>query len=392
VPSGFSSCLFCAEQAVADFVRNTLLYLPLGFGLHRRFGSWGVAIGFGLLLSAGVEAAQLSIPGRFSTLSDLIANGFGSAAGAFLAVSLFPQPGAGLRRKAAFVALALVTTVAFVAPALFYRYQVPDGALFGNWTPRIRGAVPYEGRLFSAELEGTSLPARRVDDSQQVRDLLGAGRPLVLEFEYVPTPSSAPVFRIPTAQRLEALRVSVDGDDLLVTEYLVADALRMDRPSIRFPDFFSDLTPGDTTRLTLSRGPDEVLRASLDGEDAREGGFTVARGWGLVYSPGRFGGVGETIVDLLWIAVTLLAVSWAAPSRSVAVGAGGALLILIGILPMGTPLLATPIAHYLAGAAGIASALILRTQAATGWRDRATVRGRPESPDRAWKGAPEPLV
>ncbi len=67
-----------------DFVLNIVLFLP--FGLLGRFLFerprvlfWLVA---GALASAAIETIQLAIPGRMSTLLDVLANGSGAALGA----------------------------------------------------------------------------------------------------------------------------------------------------------------------------------------------------------------------------------------------------------------------------------------------------------------------
>lgn len=70
-----------------DVVLNVVLFLPLGFLLERvRSGRLGV--GAIALLAAAValaaESLQLMIPGRYSALTDVAANGAGAALGAVL--------------------------------------------------------------------------------------------------------------------------------------------------------------------------------------------------------------------------------------------------------------------------------------------------------------------
>ncbi|MEX1256056.1 MAG: VanZ family protein [Gemmatimonadota bacterium] len=371
VPVGISLCLLCADRASADFIRNAMLYLPLGIAVRRSTGSLGLTITLGVLLSLGIEVTQFWIPGRFPALSDLLANGFGTAAGGFLAGALASPPEA-LQRNVAFLGIGALGLLAFTAPGFLFVPTVPDGELFGNWTPRIRGAEAYAGSLLSAELDGVPLPARRAEDSARVRALLEAGRPLALQFEYLPPHSPAPLFRIPTARRLEALRVSVDGEDLLVAEYLVADRLRLDRPTVRFSGAFTGLLSGDTIKLVVDRSGSGTPRASVEGGEPVVGGFPAARGWGLILSPGRLPRSVEAAGDLLWVAFILLAVSWAAPSPWRALAASGGLLATLALLPLFTPLLATPAAHYLAAGVGLASGRGLRALPATRWWGDAT--------------------
>jgi hypothetical protein len=67
----------------AERVLNTLLFAPLGAAiallLSRR--AWPIAILVGLALSATVEYAQLSIPGRVPDRDDVLWNTVGAAIG-----------------------------------------------------------------------------------------------------------------------------------------------------------------------------------------------------------------------------------------------------------------------------------------------------------------------
>ncbi|HWM17734.1 MAG TPA: VanZ family protein [Microbacterium sp.] len=70
----------------AEQVLNTILFVPLGVTLalllSRR--AWPVAIIAGLALSAVVEYAQGSIPGRVPDLDDVLWNTVGAAIGAIV--------------------------------------------------------------------------------------------------------------------------------------------------------------------------------------------------------------------------------------------------------------------------------------------------------------------
>lgn len=68
-----------------DFGANVLMFVPLGFllTLLLRHHWYGVALA--LVLSAGVELAQLVIPSRQPSLRDVLANVLGAAVGAALA-------------------------------------------------------------------------------------------------------------------------------------------------------------------------------------------------------------------------------------------------------------------------------------------------------------------
>lgn len=80
-----------------DILANIILFLPLGFSSYalmmrhsRPKALWGlIGIGaFSASTSLLVEVAQLFLPGRFPTLSDIIFNGFGGFLGGVFALQL----------------------------------------------------------------------------------------------------------------------------------------------------------------------------------------------------------------------------------------------------------------------------------------------------------------
>ena len=87
------------EPAFQQIVLNVLLFVPLGAAvavlLPRR--GWPVAIVIPLVLSAAVEFAQGSIPGRVTDPGDVLWNTVGGAIGV-ISVTLLRLFGSGLRR------------------------------------------------------------------------------------------------------------------------------------------------------------------------------------------------------------------------------------------------------------------------------------------------------
>ncbi len=82
-----------------EFLANIALFVPVGMFLLLLFGAggWWVAIIVSFVMTAGIETAQLGIPGRVSDDRDLIANGLGGVVGVLLAL-LLTLP-ATLRRR-----------------------------------------------------------------------------------------------------------------------------------------------------------------------------------------------------------------------------------------------------------------------------------------------------
>jgi len=78
---------FVAAYAVLEFLANVALFAPLGVLLilgWRRIPPWA-AVAIGCAGSVVIELVQLAIPSRYSTLSDVIANTLGTAAGVLVA-------------------------------------------------------------------------------------------------------------------------------------------------------------------------------------------------------------------------------------------------------------------------------------------------------------------
>ncbi|HET7735981.1 MAG TPA: VanZ family protein [Nocardioidaceae bacterium] len=77
-----------ASRAQVELGLNVVLFVPLSllgwFVLHRTRVVFWVAVGAGLAVL--IEVVQLAIPGRVSTVQDIVANTAGATIGAFLAL------------------------------------------------------------------------------------------------------------------------------------------------------------------------------------------------------------------------------------------------------------------------------------------------------------------
>src|ERR1043166_7950374 len=72
--------------ALTDIVLNCLLFVPLGVGLGLIGSGLVVAATIGAATSTAVELAQLWIPGRVSSVQDVVTNCIGTLLGALLGV------------------------------------------------------------------------------------------------------------------------------------------------------------------------------------------------------------------------------------------------------------------------------------------------------------------
>lgn len=80
--------LEASTNTVVQVVANTILFIPLGFFLPRRFPWFGTVprmLAVGALLSAGLETAQYVLDlGRWSSIDDVLMNATGAGIGAWL--------------------------------------------------------------------------------------------------------------------------------------------------------------------------------------------------------------------------------------------------------------------------------------------------------------------
>jgi hypothetical protein len=86
------------DAPVLDIIGNIVLFIPFGLGLYwaldrkpsLRASALLTTVLLGVFLSAGFEAAQVFLPGRTSSIYDVIANTAGTLCGALMA-SFFPR-------------------------------------------------------------------------------------------------------------------------------------------------------------------------------------------------------------------------------------------------------------------------------------------------------------
>jgi hypothetical protein len=83
-PLKFSFELGGGHRWLSDGILNLCLFVPLGVALGWNARSPAKAVLCGLLLSTSVEVAQMWMPGRDPSLSDIVANTTGTAVGALI--------------------------------------------------------------------------------------------------------------------------------------------------------------------------------------------------------------------------------------------------------------------------------------------------------------------
>ncbi len=328
-----SWCLACGSRGAADFLLNIALFVPLGAAL-RAAGVRPLITGLiGLALSGGIETAQLWMPGRYTSLGDLLANGLGAAIGAVLlgtgTFSLRAPPSA--RRQ--IVLTALVATV-WIGTALAFRPSLPERDYYGQWTAQLGYYGNYGGRVLSATIGEQPAPSRRLGSSAAARlGLLAGDTVAVTVVAGPPPPRLAPIFSIYDDQQEEVLLMGAEGNDLVLRVRRRAADLRFEAPERRWKGALDGVSADDTVRLAAWRpsvhrragGSTLCLRVQEKERCAAPG---VGSGWVLLLGPDVVPPRAAAAMDSLWlVALVGLALGWA-PGRRAA-GAGLAVLVVV---------------------------------------------------------------
>lgn len=119
-------------MVASDLLLNLVLFVPLGFLLERLGrGRWSTMLvtALGVALAALIETAQLFLPERWTTVSDVVANGTGAWIGATISFALRTRAerADGLI-GALFLDLPLVGLAWLLLPPLWLEALVPSAA------------------------------------------------------------------------------------------------------------------------------------------------------------------------------------------------------------------------------------------------------------------------
>jgi len=254
-PSPVSAfCLLCGELGAPDLIVNVLLFVPLGIVLARGGVTPLLALGAGLLLSGGIELAQIGIPGRSPTLRDVLVNGTGCGLGALVATSLrqwlTPSP---LATALWWAAMAGVPVAVALTGWLLRFEPLADRPHYVNWVPRHGHLEPWLGSVREFRVGGVSYrPQRLGDPAPLVAGLRDSVQVDLSALAGPPTERLGGIVRITTDRAEEALLVGLRGDDFVVHVRRLAADWRLDAPGFRFPGALAGLAPGDSIHIQFA--------------------------------------------------------------------------------------------------------------------------------------------
>lgn len=362
-------CILCGGLGVSDFVANLVLFLPLGVALALLPWSARRTAVAAALLSTGIEFTQGFVPGRYSSLPDVVLNTLGALLGVALVRSaprwLDPSPRvAGRLSLAASLAAAGVVALSssLLAPS------IPPSPLFGQWTPTPSHLRPFAGRVVHAEVGGDALLPRPVVDrlpstvsaSDRLRARLLDGAPIrVRATAAAPAPGLAPILRVVNADREEVLLVGAAGEDVVLRRRLRASDARLDFPDLRATGALRGVAPGAALEIAVTReGPARCI--TVNGGAWCGLGFTAGSGWALLLYVDSVPAPVKALASALWLALLLLPAGFWLRRGPASAAALVVAVAALGLAPPVFGLLPTPPLQWLGAAAGLVCGAALR--------------------------------
>ena len=345
-------CVLCGYGGVADAVLNLGLFLPLGAALTVDGWRPVRVVALGALLSFGVEFAQFFVPGRDTSLSDVLFNTLGTALGVVLARStaLWWRPRPGLAGVVATlgplgVGWALGLTAVLIGPAF------PEDTYYGGWTQRLGHLEWYGGRVLQAELGGLEVPPGVLANSSEVRRRLLSDATIYVRASAGPRPSRlAPLFSVHDGHQREILLLGVDGDDVVYRYRTRAIAIGLLGPEIRVRGAFRGIAWRDPLTVVVRRvGSSYCIRVNASEHCAL--GFTAGAAWAFLLGGQRELVWLQSALSPSWLAIIFFPIGrWARGAWSVV--AIILSLIVLSVVPPTIGLMPTPITEFAGALAG----------------------------------------
>jgi hypothetical protein len=298
--------------------------VPLGMGLRLAGVRAGVAVPALVLVTVAIEALQFSVvPGRDSSLHDILGNAAGGALGVLVASrwrSLVRPTRGDARRLTAAAALAWCAILAATWWAL--RPDLDADRPAGGRVPHPVGVRPFDGELLEASLGDVELRTGPVDvERGGFGTRLTRGVPIRIALTPgTPTPAMAPILVVTSERGEELALLAQEGRDLVFRLRMRADALRLRTPVARLRDAFPPDSASLVTLAFLARlEGDALVVERTQGTAAGVGRATVGRlarspllGWSLLLPGGIARVVDHRLLSAMWLlAITFPVAYWA---------------------------------------------------------------------------------
>jgi hypothetical protein len=318
-------CLICGLVGGVSAILNVFMFVPLGIGLALAGWPAKRALLAMCALSVLIETAQLAIPGRDSTLGDVLTNSLGGALGfaigryAFVLLRPPPRLAIALCIGWSVLWLGIQTISGFgLSPA------IPTSDFFGQIAPRLGSFEQFRGDVLRATISDIRVSDARFANSSEVRDLLLHGAAVTTTVvPSHPTHGIAPIVRVADDRDREIALLAQSGSDLIFGVRTGADLLRLRPPFFAVRDVF----PAESSATGLASGSVTMgaryspLEASVNTQSSRANRahripIAASLGWTMLMPFQWYieGTSTELFLSLIWIACLLIPLGyWGAP-------------------------------------------------------------------------------
>ena len=378
------------DGGLADILINVALFAPFGAALSRRGRTASGALLVGAVLASVVEIAQLGVPGRVASLTDVLSDTVGTVAGWVLWRThlAWVGPKREVAGRLALAAACIVAAIVGVTGALLAP-SFPSTRYFGGWTHEFGHLSVYHGQVLDASVGGTVIPSGPVLHSAELRRrLIGRETLEVRAVAGPPVAALAPLLSIHDEHQQEILLLGADKEDLVYRFRTRAAALGLDSPDLRLEGVLRGIHPGTPMMVVVSpQGAGYCIDVS--GTSTCGIGFTAGMGWGLLLfhqlPPWTHG-----LLNVLWVAGLMFPLGYWARARwecGLAVAMVAAALLL---LPSTIGLVRTPPQELAAALVGLFAGLMVQVLPAVrrAQPDEASTRCSPSRPEPATFNAP----
>lgn len=349
----FLDCIICGERGLADVILNIALFLPFGAAAGLAARSWQRALVCAILLSIGIEWQQQGIPGRHSSVGDLVFNTVGASLGILLTRTarhwVVPPPALAARLS---LAAACATAVTIAATGWVLMPALPRSKWFVDWTATLAHLHRYDATVLESVLGKPYTPGQ-LDDSRAFQHALQRGDTLaVLAIAGHLPRGLAPLFSIHDGEKREVLLAGPDREDFVLRVYSRATRLRLDQPDLRAARAMRGIGLGDSLDVRIRLGARGHC-LTVNDHSSCSYWFTGGRGWALLLYLERFPPWLRGLLDATWVGLLCFPIGLWARRRvetlaAFAIGAAGLFLV-----PHVAGLLATPMLEVAGAIAGI---------------------------------------
>lgn len=345
-----SLCLLCGDTSILDAILNVFLFIPFGMGMRLAGMSRRRVFAIALVTTITVELLQLVIPGRDTSLGDVLTNSSGAFIGAICAdiwrVVLLPQLRAAKRLA---IGWTLLWVVLLTVSAELAHISFPNSGPWGVWKPELLHHDYFPGTVVSATAGGLPTPDSISPGNADVRKRLSSDS-VVVQATVVSAIASGAISAIATIHDYNRSQMFMlgqrRGNLIFSLRMRTADA-RVETPDIRLDSVFPNRrskTP-DTVfvagglihhQLWIMAERNGVRRERTEPVDA-------GLGWSYMLPFDYEYGDEARWLTMLWIAgLAAPATYWSTRAgRRVLLAVGAALALALAVIPLATAVHAT---------------------------------------------------